>query len=111
MADKAFKWTMGPAANKGEMLTRLPGVSPIATGALGGLAGLAYHLGKRKLYNTDEENQEEDTQGVMPLLKRVGIPALGGAAVGALERGFTPSYYEDIANGNNGNQFMLFPKR
>jgi hypothetical protein len=85
-----------------------------ATG-LGAGAGALYHLGRRTLYNTPEENEAEGFW--VPLAMRVGIPALtlgfAGAAQNSLFSGprpnGIPSYYDARASGNK-SMYDVIPK-
>lgn len=72
-------------------------LAPAATGALGALGGAGYHFGRRALYNTQEENEEEDQDNT--LLKRMLIPGLGGAMVGGVESSLFNKRYEDLRAG------------
>lgn len=69
-----------------DRLLLLPAHNPGLAALAGGTAGAGYHFGKKYLYNTPEEN--EDEQGIGKLLARTAIPAglLGG--YGMLRRNF-----------------------
>lgn len=63
---------------------------PLVGAGIGGL----YHLGRRGLYNTQAENEEEDKDNT--LLKRVALPAAALTLVGGLQRGiFGPKQNDD----------------
>lgn len=66
------------------------GHDPVASTAAGLLGGAAYDFGKRSLYNTEEENQEET---VMDRLKRYLIPAAGLGLTGLAAKNTFPNYY------------------
>lgn len=68
--------------NKGVTAALLPGRNPVAAAVVGGLGGLGYHLAKRNLYNTPEENDEETSSDMW---KRILAPSLGLGALGMLE--------------------------
>lgn len=60
----------------------LPERSPAAAGLAGAGGGLIYHLLKRKLYNSPEENQQE---GMKELLHRTALPAATLGGLGLIE--------------------------
>lgn len=93
--------------NLGQHTAMLPGEHPLLYGAAAaGLGGL-YHGVKRNLYNTKEENEEEDQNNPHALLKRTLIPGLGVAGLGLAEKNlFTaptpqdkPLYYDLVSMG------------
>jgi hypothetical protein len=68
-----------------------------------GLGGL-YHGARQSLYNTPEENAEENSDP-RTLLRRMGIPAAGLAAAGALQRNAFPNYYSALTEGKKLDPF------
>lgn len=105
----ALSWLAGTALPTAEDIARAPGIKPLLSAGIGGAAGLGYHVAKRKLYNTDEENADEDSEGYLPLLKRIGIPAAGLGLTGLLESTITPPYYAGGAASRK--QYSLFPHK
>ena len=114
--DAAFKWSVSslPQAIQrgvmapGEAVHRMGGSSGTTGGSLQGMAGLAglgalgglgYHVGRRALYNTSEENAAEDEQGKKLVLKRMLVPAAGLGVLGGLQQSMLPEQYKDIAAG------------
>lgn len=96
----------GSAVNIGPV--KIPGV--LAAAGAGALAGTGYHLGKKYLYNTPEENAQEAEEGIMPALKRILYPtaALGGMA--ALNKSLASKYYDDTdATGHSFNTLTEHP--
>jgi hypothetical protein len=78
----------------------------LAAAGIGAGAGALYHFGKRTLYNTPEENEEEDATG-HPLLRRMAIPAVGLGLMNSAQRGIFgkptsggPGYYDKVRQGN-----------
>ena len=67
-----------------------PGFSPMRAAGLGLLGGALYDQGKRHLYNTEEENQNESTIGRM---LRYAAPAALLGGMGVATRGAVPNYY------------------
>jgi len=67
-----------------------PGFNPLGAAGLGLLGGAAYDLGKRNLYNTDEENAEE---GLGKRLFRYAAPAALLGGTGLLTKDLFPDYY------------------
>ena len=108
-----FKWAAGPGAHAlqrglfspGELAFRAGGngehpiLGALASGGVGAGLGAAYHYGKRNLYNTDEENAQEDEQGVKPLLKRMLIPGAGLGLLGGIQSSVFKPQYQDIVSG------------
>ncbi len=78
----------------------------LAAAGLGAGAGALYHMGKRTLYNTPEENDEEDANG-HPLLRRMLLPGLGLGLMNSAERSMFgqpssggPGYYDKVQQGH-----------
>lgn len=84
----------------------LPERSPGIAAAVGAGGGLAYHLLKKKLYNSPEENEQE---GIKDLLKRMTIPAVALGGVGMLENAVAGDRMLDgnIRPGYNSTRDML----
>lgn len=80
----------------------------LGAAAIGAGAGGAYHLGKRYLYNTREENEEEAEEGWTTPLKRIGLPALAALGVSASQGSLFPKYYQHAAIGQE-HQFDALP--
>lgn len=78
------------AARKGINGVMKPGFDPMTAAGVGLLGGAAYDLGKRNLYNTDEENAEE---GVGRRLLRYIAPAAALGGLGAATNNLFPDYY------------------
>lgn len=78
----------------------------LMAGGLGAGAGAAYHYGKKHLYNTPEENEQEE-QDPNLLLKRMAIPGAGMAVANAgLNSVLThpensSGYYDQIMRGRH----------
>lgn len=70
---------------------RALGNSPLASAGIGLGLGAAYDIGRRTLYNTDEENAQETTG---QRLARYAIPTLGLGIAGAGLRGLAPNTYK-----------------
>lgn len=68
-----------------------PGHDPYKAMGLGVLAGGAYDLAKRNLYNTDEENAEESP---LQRISRILAPGLAAGGVGAVTSSLFPNYYK-----------------
>lgn len=108
-----FKWAVGPGArglqraafSPGEFVHNVGGggennvLGSLALAGLGAGAGAAYHVGRRALYNTPEENEEENAQGLRPLLTRMGLPALGLGVLGGSQASLFDNHYKDLAAG------------
>ena len=78
------------------------GVNAGLAGGVGALAGGAYHLAKRKLLNTPEENAQEDAEGGYGL-KRVLAPAAAMAGINFVDRQVFP-------RNINNPEMNMFPK-
>lgn len=108
-----LKWLAGPGAHGLQRALMSPGegafhIADRGANPLLGMAGMAgigagagalYHLGRRTLYNTPEENAEEDEQGMKPLLRRMAVPALGLGGVSGLQASLFNNHYNDLASG------------
>lgn len=107
-----FKWAAGSGAHAlqrgvmspGEGVFNIGGGNSVPMGmagmaALGGAGGLAYHLGKKHLYNTQEENEQEKEQGNKHLLRRMLIPAAGLSLLGGAQASLFDTHYRDLAAG------------
>ena len=108
-----FKWAAGSGVRglqrtlqaPGEAAFRLGGngespvLGALGTAALGAGAGGLYHLGKRHLYNTPEENAEEDEQGSKPLLRRTMLPAALAGLLGGGQASLFQDRYRDLTSG------------
>lgn len=68
-----------------------PGHDPYKAMGLGVLAGGAYDLAKRNLYNTDEENNEETA---LQRVTRILAPGLVAGGTGAVTSSLFPNYYK-----------------
>ena len=111
-----FKWAAGPGAQAlqrglfapGEFVHNVGGgnnlLGSLALGGLGAGAGAAYHLGRRALYNTADENAAEDEQGLKPLLTRMAIPGLAAGVLGGAQSSLFDEHYKDLAAGVPGPQ-------
>jgi hypothetical protein len=104
----------------GQMLTRggnalqtglmSPGrISPLAATGIGAGAGALYHLLRKGLYNSPEENEQE---GPGTFLKRVLIPAAIGGGLSGLEHNMFdkptnggPGYYDEVRSGRTPQAF------
>ena len=70
-------------------------------GGIGALGGGAYHLAKRKMLNTQEENAQEDAEGGH-LLKRMLLPGAGMAGLNLAGRQMFPTAV-------NNPEMKMFP--
>jgi hypothetical protein len=84
---------------------RLPGLenSPwldfLGKAGIGAGLGGAYHIGRQALFNTDEENAQENADKTT-LLKRLGIPAAALGVGSAMQHNLFGNYYLDRQLGN-----------
>lgn len=115
--DQSFKGAVGPGAHAlqraafspGEFVHRAGGggannfLGSLALGGLGAGAGALYHVGRRALYNTQEENDMEDEQGGT-LFKRMAIPGLAAGVLGGVQSSLFDNHYKDLAAGIPGPQ-------
>jgi hypothetical protein len=86
----------GPPGEHGDSLGS--GVlNALKSGLAGAGVGAAYH-GIKHMTNSEEENEQDRLNHAM--LKRIGIPALGMAAVNPLERSVFKNYYNLVGQGN-----------
>lgn len=90
--NKALGSLVTDGINASHSAAMLPSRNPLVAGAAGATTGLLYHLLRRELYNTPEENLIEDEEGIKPLLKRVGLPALALGGLGFVENQAIPGY-------------------
>lgn len=111
-ASSPFEWAAGPGAHAlqralfapGEFVHRMGGggqnnfLGSLAAAGVGAGAGAAYHLGKRTLYNTPEENEEESS-GKRPLLRRMAIPALAAGLLGGAQSSLFDKQYSLLESG------------
>jgi hypothetical protein len=81
----------GPISTEGA--GTIAGNALLASG-IGAGSGLLYHLAKRNLLNTTQENAEEDAEGGK-LGKRVMLPALGMAGLNIAGRQMLPNAIND----------------
>lgn len=68
------------------------GNNPLMSAGAGLLGGAAYDLGKRKFYNSEEENEAEDP---MDRIKRYLIPTVAAGGAGMLLHNAFPNYYNE----------------
>ena len=87
-------WLYNPGLKGVETFMRSPGTNPLTAALTGAGLGTAYHLGKRHLYNTEEEHQAEDAEGYMTPLKRIALPAAALGLTGLMQSSMTPKYYQ-----------------
>lgn len=113
-----FKWALGPgvqglqraAFSPGEFVHTVGGggqhniLGSLALSGIGAGAGAAYHYGRRALYNTPEENAQEDEQGPSLLLRRMAIPGLAAGTLGGAQSSLFDEHYKDLAAGVPGPQ-------
>lgn len=113
-----FKWAVGPGAqglqraafSPGEFVHNVGGggqnnlLGSLALGGLGAGAGAAYHYGRRALYNTQDENLEEDEQGPKVLARRMALPGLAAGLLGGMQSSLFDEHYKDLAAGVPGPQ-------
>lgn len=79
--------------------------SPAKNALMGAGLGGAYHLGRRALYNTPEENEEENADP-RTALRRVVLPALAFTGLGYLQPDLMgPNYYNSLAAGKQPKLF------
>ena len=108
-----FEWAAGPGAHAlqravfapGEFVHRLGNrgqhnfLGALGAAGVGAGVGAAYHFGKRNLYNTPEENADEDMRGGHPLLRRMAIPALGAGVIGGAQASVFDNPYKLVESG------------
>jgi len=108
-----FSFAAGPGAHALQRLAFSPGelvhrlgdggknnfLGALGAAGLGAGAGAAYHLGKRTLYNTEDENQMEDEQGSKPLLRRMLTPALAAGVIGGAQSSLFDNQYNLLESG------------
>lgn len=82
--------------------------SGLGAAAAGAGAGTLYHMGKKYLYNTPEENEEEARHGGRNFLKRIVAPAGLAWLASAIQGPTFSEYYKDVATGNK-QVHDLFP--
>lgn len=100
------------ALNKGIDLALTPGaIQPWWARVLaGGGLGAAYHVARQNLYNTDEENAEENSDN-KTVLRRILFPAAGMGIVGGVQRALfkdgpgNPGYYQKRQIGQGSTLF------
>jgi hypothetical protein len=83
-----------------------PGTSQsvLMNGLLGAGAGGLYHGLRQSIYNTPEENAEENDDP-RTLLRRVLLPGVGLAGLGALQQNMFPNYYKALEKGQKLDPF------
>jgi hypothetical protein len=84
---KGIDWT----ARKGVNAVMAPGLDPLKAAGIGLLGGAAYDIGKRTLYNTPEENEQE---GGLQRLSRYALPAATLGGLGNLTSSLFTNYYD-----------------
>ncbi len=82
-----------PDALKSIVMSPGESTNPLMPALLGGGAGLAYDLFKKKVYNTPEENEND---GLNKTLLRTLTPALALGGASALERNAFKPYYNQV---------------
>jgi len=83
--------------------------APALASATGALGGAAYHFGKRHLYNTDAENEQEDQENPNAMLKRIAIPAVGLGALGLAEQNLAGPSYQALRHYGKAPNFVGEP--
>jgi hypothetical protein len=95
--------------NHGTTGFMLPGRNPLLAAGVGAAGGLGYHLAKKHLYNTDEENAQETSSDMW---RRILIPSLGLGALGTAQKSLfsatpnadgmidKPLYYDQVRMGH-----------
>jgi hypothetical protein len=113
LLDSAVKQIAGPGLkgvgralfSPGEFVHNVGGngqnnvLGSLALAGVGAGAGAAYHHGRRALYNTPEENAEEDESGHKTLMKRMLVPGIGAGVLGGVQSSLFDTRYKDLAAG------------